>query len=85
MVKTICLRGTTLARFAMVLVLLSVGNTPALRVITLREGKNASTLGVTLRASPCDKQQLYGSLFELYPAIDKRTVNRQPGFRAGDS
>ena len=37
MVKTICVRGPTLARLAMVLVLLSIGNTPALRVTsTLR-------------------------------------------------
>ena len=32
MVKTIGVRGSTLARFALVLVLLSIGNTPALRV-----------------------------------------------------
>jgi hypothetical protein len=39
MVKTIYVRGPTLACLAMVLVLLSIGNTPALRVITLREGR----------------------------------------------
>ena len=43
MVKTIYVRGPTLARLAMVLVLLSIGNTPALRV-------------TTLRALPSDKQ-----------------------------
>ena len=36
MIKTTGVRGSTLARLAMVLVLLSIGNTPALRVITLR-------------------------------------------------
>ena len=33
MVVCICVRGSTPARLAMVLVLLSIGNTPALRVI----------------------------------------------------
>ena len=36
MVKSVYVRGPTLARLAMVLVLLSIGNTPALRVITLQ-------------------------------------------------
>ena len=39
MVESTGVRGSTLARLATVLVLLSIGNTPALRVITLR-GKN---------------------------------------------
>ena len=34
-----CVRGSTLARLAVVLVLLSTGNTPALRVITFQAGK----------------------------------------------
>ena len=36
MVETIGVRGPTLARLAMVLVLLSIGHTPALRVIPNR-------------------------------------------------
>ena len=43
MVMCICVRGPTLARLAMVLVLLSIGNTPALRVITLHWEFTCST------------------------------------------
>ena len=54
MVTCTCVRGSTLARFATVFVLLSIGNTPALRV-TLRVGETP-TLRVILRALPGDKQ-----------------------------
>ena len=39
MVKTIYVRGPTLARLAVVSVFLSIGNAPARRVITLRVGE----------------------------------------------
>ena len=39
----ICVRGSTLARLAMVLVLLSIGNTPPLRVIMFQTGGKPST------------------------------------------
>ena len=39
MVKTTYVRGPSLARLAMVLVLLSIGNTPALRVMFQTGGK----------------------------------------------
>ena len=39
MVKTTGVRGPTLARLAMVLVLLSIGNTPALQVIMATTGE----------------------------------------------
>ena len=39
MVTCICVRGSTLARLATVLVLLAIGNTPALRVTTLQARK----------------------------------------------
>ena len=48
MVKTTGVRGSTLARLAMVLVLLSIGNTPALRITpALRVIGNAPPLRVT--------------------------------------
>ena len=40
MVKSTVVRGPSLARLAMVLVLLSIGNTPARRVITLQAGRS---------------------------------------------
>ena len=43
MVKTTGVRGPTLARLAMVLVLLSIRNTPALRVIMFQTGGKPST------------------------------------------
>ena len=43
MVMCICVRGPTLARLAMILVLLSIGNTPALRVIMFQTGGKPST------------------------------------------
>ena len=125
----------TLARLAMVLVLLSIGNTPALRVITLQAGKPllyesllfkqedlCFTSNITLRDGrilpwqSCGKPSTkfphgglvecifiqnisycflfenlkfsyFSSFYRKFPYFrnGKRTVNRQPGFRAADS
>ena len=41
------MRGPTLARLAMALVLLSIGNTPALRVIALQDDESLLSIGNT--------------------------------------
>ena len=77
MVKSTVVRGPSLTRLAVVWVLLSIGNTPALRV-TLQAGRSLldELRVITLHAGR-------SLLYELL--CFKPAVNRQPGFRRWDS
>ena len=69
MAKNVAAQGLTLARFAMVSVFLSIGNTPALQIIS--HGQSTSVREPTLARG--------------YVLAPQRAVIRQPGSRANNS
>ena len=86
MVTCTYVRGSTLARLATVLVLLSIGNTPALRVITLR-GKNSCSTSYYSSGEefPALRVITFQAGRSLLCELRQRAVNRQPGSRSDNS